>query len=547
MDIPKTKNWDDQAYRLWIRWNYDRRLEIWDLNNRVTRSAGGDHCIWAGMNSGSLSGQSRNFRDYKEICRRAEIIMLDSQARNDAEGFQQNGGIGKLIHGLLGWEKLIPESMAMYQAGRPAFRLARKPEPEARMWIIEGFAGGIQPWWHHVSAYHEDRRMYHTAGPLFSWHKNNESFLLNRKPLASVGVVWSQQNTDFYGRDNSESLVDLPLRGISQAMLRARIPFVPVHADHIEREADGLSLLILPNFAAATIDHAEAIRRFVGGGGNLLATGQSTLFNEWGDPLPDFALADIFGAHMTRTGKYHKDLVRNTGTSDAVHTYLRLLPELRRQVDGPQTGNEPVISRTRHEILKGFEETDILAFGGQPEPVHVDDGSEVLMTFIPEFPVYPPETAWMREPVTTIPGLITRTGPSGSRIAYMPADIDRQYGRYNLPDHGDLLANIIRWAAADSIPVNIKGPGLVDVHLYAQKERLILHLVNLTNSGTWRQPVDELITVGPFRVMVKLQTGISDRNAQLLVSGIRMKAPVTNGWISLELDRILDHEVIVID
>ncbi len=98
MEIPAKADWDDQAYRQWIRWNYNRRLEIWDLNNRISKSTGGKECIWAGMNSGSVSSQSRSFRDYKEICARAEIIMLDSQARNDAEGFQQNGISGKMIH-----------------------------------------------------------------------------------------------------------------------------------------------------------------------------------------------------------------------------------------------------------------------------------------------------------------------------------------------------------------------------------------------------------------------------------------------------------------
>ena len=80
------------------------------------------------------------------------------------------------------------------------------------MWILDGFAGGIQPWWHFVGAYHEDRRMYHTVEPVNQWHKANESYLVNRKPIASVGVVWSQRNTDFYGRDNADELVELPLR-----------------------------------------------------------------------------------------------------------------------------------------------------------------------------------------------------------------------------------------------------------------------------------------------------------------------------------------------
>jgi hypothetical protein len=41
MELPSTKNWNDKAYRLWIRWSYNRRTEIWDLNNRITKAAGG--------------------------------------------------------------------------------------------------------------------------------------------------------------------------------------------------------------------------------------------------------------------------------------------------------------------------------------------------------------------------------------------------------------------------------------------------------------------------------------------------------------------------
>jgi hypothetical protein len=36
--------------------------------------------------------------------------------------------------------------MAMYQAGRPTFRLASKPAAEARLWMLDGIAGGLQPW-----------------------------------------------------------------------------------------------------------------------------------------------------------------------------------------------------------------------------------------------------------------------------------------------------------------------------------------------------------------------------------------------------------------
>lgn len=537
-NIPLVKNWDDMVYKKWIRWNYDRRLEIWDLNNRTTKAAGGDNCIWAGMNSGSITGQSRSFRDYKAICQRADIIMLDDQSRHNEGGFQRNGQIGKVIHGLLGWDKLVPESMAMYQAGTPTFRLSSKPAPEARMWALEGFAGGIQPWWHMVGAYHEDRRMYKTVAPLLKWHKDNEEYLINREPVATVGVVWSQENTDFYGREDADRLVALPWRGMTEALLRANIPYLPVHADHIDRDGTQLSLLILPNLALMTDEQIASVRRFVERGGSLIATDETSLYNEWGDIRQDYALSDLFGAH----------LVEPIGTENEgqKHTYLRLTPELRAQTNGPHNELEPEVKGKRHEILKGLEETDIFPYGGLLKGHRIDSGAEVLMTFIPEFPIYPPETAWMRVPKTDIAGLIVRTNSRGSRVAFMPADIDRQFGRHNLPDHGNLLENLVRWAVKDNIPLTVEGAGFVDFHLYRQSNRLVLHVINLTSAGTWRAPVHEFIKIGPLRVKVKLPTGITGKTARMLVAGATLPPSVKNGWTEFEIGAVLDHEVIVI-
>jgi hypothetical protein len=80
--IPAKADWDKREYREWIKWNYERRLELWDLNNSVAKKAGGAACIWSGMNSGSITWQAESFRDYKETCKRAEIIKLDNQHLN---------------------------------------------------------------------------------------------------------------------------------------------------------------------------------------------------------------------------------------------------------------------------------------------------------------------------------------------------------------------------------------------------------------------------------------------------------------------------------
>jgi hypothetical protein len=289
-----------------------------------------------------------------------------------------------------------------------------------------------------------------------------------------------------------------------------------------------------------------SVRRFVAGGGGLVATGESSLFNEFGDPRPDFALADLFGAHNSDPRRADDESRRRKSASDTAHTYLRLNPELRARVNGPQIGTEPPVTSERHEVLRGFKETDILPFGGVLEPLRVDATAQVLMSFVPVFPIYPPETAWMREPKTNIPGLIVHSPARCGRIAFLPADCDRRFARDNLPDHGNLLANLVRWAAKDSIPLSVEGAGLIDCHLYCQPGRLILHLVNLTSAGTWRQPIDELISIGPLQVRVRLPADVQGKHARLLVAG-KATAPHTSAaWSHFEVQSILDHEVMVL-
>jgi hypothetical protein len=173
--------------------------------------------------------------------------------------------------------------------------------------------------------------------------------------------------------------------------------------------------------------------------------------------------------------------------------------------------------------------------------MRLDPGVMAPLTFIPPFPVYPPETAWMRTPKTDIPALVLN-----GRTAYLPADIDSRYGRDNLADHAQLLANLVHWAVGDAMPLEVRGPGFIDCHLYRQNARLILHLVNLSNEAAWRAPIEEWIPVGPLHVRVKLPQPVHAASARGLVSNATMPLAVSNGWASFEVKSIRNHEVVVI-
>ncbi len=435
----------------------------------------------------------------------------------------------------------------MYQTAGATFRLSSRPEPEVRLWAIEGAAAGIQPWWHYVNAYHEDRRQYQTPLALGQWLAANQDLLVRRQPIATVGVVYSQRNNDFFGRDDTEVEVNLPQRGFTLALTRARIPYLFVNADDLTRDAAQMRALILPNLGLLTESQVAAVRAFAARGGGIVATGATSLCDRWGDAQSNFSLADLFSVHLPPNHAWRDPAARRQAANENTQSYLRLTPELRARTFGPHIAGEPPATGARHPVLSGFDDTDILPFGGSLGALTLDASAQPLLTFVPPMPAFPPEAVWSRNTRTDLPGLVVSEKAGTGRVVYFAADLDRRCARDNSPDLARLLANAARWAAQDDVPLRVEGPGLLDWHLYRQDSRAIIHCVNLTNEGTWRSPLDELIPVGPIRVQVKLPEGVRGAGGRQVVSDRRLALRIENGWAHFELASVVDHEVIVID
>jgi hypothetical protein len=527
LDLPVRADWSDPVYSRWIRWSYSCRMENWDLFNKVTRELGGENCLWLGMvNANPMSGHGQ-LCDLKEVGKRSHIVMCDHQSRDSLSGFEQNSLNGSLLHGLSGWDKIIPESMANYVRGKRSFRLGSNPSKETQLWVLDGIAGGISPWFHHIGANQEDRRQFNNMPPVMQWHENNEAYLFNRTPVANVGLVWSQENTDYYGRNEAREKVSLPWHGFVRALTRGRIPFVPVHVDHIARDASQLDVLILPDIAVMSDQQCQAVKDFVEAGGSLVFTGATATLDEWGKVRDDFPLESITGIkHLHEVDGATSNASSSWAFYDA-HNYMRL-PE------------------ARHPLVEGFSDTDILPFGGRIHRVEAGEQLQTVTTYIPSFPIYPPEFSWMREPSTDIPLILAGEHASGGRLCYMAGDIDRCYGRTHLPDLGDLLKNAVRWAAQDSLPVEIEGPGYLDCKLYRQSGRLILHLINLSGANTYPGYVEEFLPVGPITISVKLEDFVPKR-VLCRVSGLELTPDITQSHARFTIDSLVDHELLVLE
>ena len=288
------------------------------------------------------------------------------------------------------------------------------------MWMIAGFAGGIQPWWHHIGAYHEDRRMYRTAEPVMRWCKANERVPGRTARRSRRWASCGRSGTPISSAATTPTeLVDAPYTGFMHALVRARIPYLPVHADHIEREARRSRVLVLPERGRAVGRAGRrdpALRRARRRRSSRPARPACTTSgatrartSRWPTSLRVTARATRRGSRPERwRGRHGRGGVR---PDPAPHLPAPHCPSCARGSTGPKPATNRPSTGERHPVLRGFDETDILPYGGTLEPLRIDAGRDGPLTFVPPFPIYPPETAWMRAAEDRHPG----PGPVAAR------------------------------------------------------------------------------------------------------------------------------------
>ena len=205
---------------------------------------------------------------------------------------------------------------------------------ETRIWVLDGVANGLRPWFNKVGASVHDHRWLKTVEDLYVWHWKNERYLRNEEPVARVALVYSQQTTTWYGGPQARQKVEDFSLGMYHALIEARMPFEMLH-DRTLDTAGRFKLLLLPNIAALSNEQCAQIRRFVESGGSVLATYETSLYDENGERRPDFGLADVFGVSW-----------RKTLDGPIPNSYLRVEDSAR-----------------RHPLMKGLEDADLLING----------------------------------------------------------------------------------------------------------------------------------------------------------------------------------------
>lgn len=508
LELPRGNNSADKVQQKYTEWNTARLKELWLLWDDVIRKKKStSRFIPNGFPDKVITGQL------------SDIVFTDHQARSGYTMPWSNGKVAKELRASIGMKPLG----GIFSVGveeKYRWKDSVQSDEEIRIWVAEGTANGMCPWFTKFSGVLYDKRWLATVDKIYQEHYRNEHYLRNTAPLARVGMVFSEQNRNYGNEVWQQKSGDHEL-GMYQALIEARIPFEMVNDRLLDAEhLKPFKLLILPNISALSDEQCSQLRDFARNGGSLLATFETSLYDENGNRRNNFGLADLFGASYAQKveGPMQNSYLRlksDTGTG-------RFYPVLKDLNDAFRIINTVY-------MVKAYPEIEL------PSPV----------TLIPTYPDLPMEHVFPLVPETDIRGLyLNDTG--NSRVAYFPIDIDRTYWQIMSTDHLKLLQNTIRWALNEEPVVEVEGPGVIDVTVWRQKDSMTVHLVNLTNPMMMKGPFREFIPVDT-QVRIKIPPGTKPKDVLLLIKGTEAAVKNKNGYINLEVSQIMDHEIIGID
>lgn len=516
-ELPHTNDPQDPARRAYILWRQQRLFDLWRLWDAEVRKINPDSCVIPNTGGGATSSL-----DMQRIGELAPTLMADRQARRGLSAPWANGRNGKEYRAAMGRKPIVGIfSVGVEEPYR--WKDSVQSEAEIRLWVADGVANGLRPWFTKFSGVVHDPRWLKPVEEIYRRYAAWEKYLRNERPLARVGLVYSQQTAWFCGAKEEHTL------GWYQALVEARIPFEMVHDRLLDGEhLDSLKTLILPNIVALSDAQCGQLREFVANGGSLIATHETSLCDEWGVRRADFGLANLLGVAF-----------KETVAGPMQNSYLRLESD-------PDTGKRhPLLAGLDDapRIINGVRRVEVAATRPYPNPP---------LTLIPSYPDLPMEKVYPRVAKTDSPQIfLGELGPS--RVVYFPWDIDRTFWEVLSVDHFKLLRNAVVWATNEEQPVTVTGPGVLDVTVWQQKESLTVHLVNLTNPMMMKGPVRELIPLGEQRVRLRLPDGKRARSVRLLAADKEL--PVRHSgesggaaeFVTVTVPSVLDHEVVAVD
>ncbi|MCA0454375.1 MAG: beta-galactosidase trimerization domain-containing protein [Chloroflexi bacterium] len=272
--------------------------------------------------------------------------------------------------------------------------------------------------------------------------------------------------------------------GLYKALTESHIP-VEIVDDRPESFAtlSRYKVIYLSNILTLSTAEIEALRTYVANGGAIIATGATSLYDEQGNRLANFDLADLFGVDYVRRGTFTFPYLQFHDSPLTEGAVRRPLPHYTALWEvKPNVANVGVAATRRNPLIETSGET--YYHNNQPPP-DVDTGEPVV---------------------------VYRTYGKG-RVVYAAASPESNYARLGHEPYRRLIANMVTWAAGTLPPVRAEGLLNTEIVTNQLGGDLIVHLVTgfpqrAVRFGYHRSSdtIEEIITLHNVRLTIPSTT-----------------------------------------
>jgi hypothetical protein len=316
--------------------------------------------------------------------------------------------------------------------------------------------------------------------------QRRKPWLTHKVPEPWAALVMSDNTRNFYGRSAGkvEERYMAAVFGAFRAAVEEHIPLTVINDWNLaSADLARYKVLILPNTACLDDTQVAAIDRFVRDGGGLVATLDTSLFDEFGTPRKNFALSDVLGVDYrgipSAPANVKDDIDINFAKAIGPDYW-----EKRKDVfDFKQDGS----SFLNQGKMKTYVGDQPVTFKGAAVGVSTKgETTKVLGTL----------RVKSGSDGVEMPGVLCRTHGKG-RVVYFAAGFDSAYYLYSYPYQRLTLRHAIDWAAPEPPPIVVEAPMCVHSTLMRQTkdgaDRLIVHLFSdLNTTANHALPVDDV-------------------------------------------------------
>jgi hypothetical protein len=440
--VPAKLDWDSQAFKEWFVWRYDKDVEFF---NRVTAPAIKEKPYTAAIMNYYARPMDRRWDSAHPMRRLDDINWYPAIESGESS---LNAKVGRALTTRTECWLWAPKYVAEVTHGiLPYFDPDRGIAKGLRV-----IAHGIAPCF---GGYHADVATWKDGmKAMFDEFKRRQPYMTG-ETVKYTALLVSQQMRDFHD---------------STVMWESVTQMEDIHrTEHLLTDVifdDSLTperlapypVVVLANSTCLSDAQCDALGAYVRGGGTLLATGESSLYDEWGNRRENFGLAELFGADYIES---HEEAAR---------------------ILVPQT----------NELKKEFERFVTLVAPAVHFALRDDGDAEVLFTHIPRS--FHALTLSEDSFESDMPSVVRRRIGKGT-VYYIGPDIGRGYTRDRMPQLARLAGRLLRDAAEP--PVEFDAPKLIEVTaLQPDENRLVLHLLNVSALSSSSEKMAPLANIG---------------------------------------------------